>query len=69
MNELNKYKLIITALKESLAQKVADYEEQIASIRAEATMLIQEQGEKVAELESKLSEFEENEDVAVSEED
>lgn len=78
MNELKKLELTNTALKQSLANKVADYEGQLASIRAEASLLLEEQGERISQLEqelananAKLSEFEvkDDEDVAVPSQD
>ena len=70
MDNTKRLELTITALKQSLANKVADYEEQLASIRAEASLLLEEQANKIGELEAKLHELSEaKEDVAVSSED
>ncbi|XAO35240.1 hypothetical protein SEA_FRANCOB_44 [Streptomyces phage Francob] len=70
MDNTKRLELTITALKQSLANKVADYEEQLASIRAEASLLLEEQANKIGELEAKLHELTEaKEDVAVSSED
>lgn len=70
MDNVKRLELTITALKQSLANKVADYEEQLASIRAEASLLLEEQANKIGELEAKLHELTEaKEDVAVSSED
>lgn len=71
MNNTKKLELTITALKQSLAQKVANYEEELATIRAEASLLLEEQGEKIVELQSQLESAKEvpAEDVAVSSED
>lgn len=68
MNELKKTRLIITALKQSFANKVADYEEQLASIRAEASLLLEEQAEKISQLEERLNEGVDK-DVAVPSQD
>jgi len=76
MDNTKRLQLTVTALKQSLANKVADYEEQLATIRAEASLLIEEQSERISELEQqleaakkKLDDFgvkdTENEDVAV----
>ncbi|UTN92301.1 hypothetical protein SEA_STIGMA_45 [Streptomyces phage Stigma] len=51
MNEMKKLQLTNTALKQSLANKVANYEDELANIRAEASILLEEQGEKISELE------------------
>lgn len=80
MDNLKRLNLTITALKQSLANKVADYEEQLATIRAEASLLIEEQSERISELEGQLSDAKskliefgvkdtENEDVAVQTQD
>lgn len=71
MDNTKRLQLTITALKQSLANKVADYEEQLASIRAEASLLLEENAERINELEQKLQAFEEakDSDVAVSSED
>jgi hypothetical protein len=77
MDNNKRLELTITALKQSLANKVADYEEQLATIRAEASLLLEDQGNRISELEQqnrdlqqKLDDFgvkdTENEDVAVS---
>ena len=69
MNNTKKLELTITALKQSLANKVANYEEELAMIRAEASLLLEEQGQKIAELESELNDIKEKSgDVAVSQE-
>jgi hypothetical protein len=78
MDNVKRLELTNNALKNSLAQKVADYEGQLASIRAEASILLEEQAERITELEqqvadkqSALDEFgvkdTANEDVAVQE--
>ncbi|QNN99148.1 hypothetical protein SEA_FAUST_45 [Streptomyces phage Faust] len=71
MDNTKRLQLTVTALKQSLANKVADYEEQLANIRAEASILLEEQGERIQELEQKLNAFEEAKDsnVAVPSED
>jgi len=70
MDNVKKLELTITALKQSLANKVADYEGQLAEIRAEASILLEDQGKRIVELEEQLRESDvketENEDVAVS---
>ncbi|QWT29936.1 hypothetical protein SEA_SHAM_42 [Streptomyces phage Sham] len=76
MDNLKRLNLTVTALKQSLAAKVADYEEQLANIRAEASILLEENADRISELEQqvqdlrkKLDDFgvkdTENEDVAV----
>lgn len=55
MDNLKKLELTITAFKQSMSLKVADYEEQIASIRAEASLLIEENNVRIAQLEEELS--------------
>ncbi|QIQ62930.1 hypothetical protein SEA_MOAB_45 [Streptomyces phage Moab] len=57
MDNTKRLTLTVTALKQSLAQKVADYEEQLANIRAEASILLEEQGERIQELEQVNSEL------------
>lgn len=71
MDNTKRLQLTVTALKQSLANKVADYEEQLASIRAEASLLLEEQAEKISELEQKLSAFEgvKEDNVAVPSQD
>lgn len=71
MDNTKRLQLTVTALKQSLANKVADYEEQLASIRVEASILLEEQAERINQLEQKLSAFEEakSDDVAVSSEE
>jgi len=71
MNNTKKLELTITALKQSLAAKVADYEEQLASIRAEASLLLEEQAEKITELQTQIESAKgvPAEDVAVSSQD
>lgn len=51
MDNNKKLNLIITALKQSLASKVAEYEEELATIRAEASLIIDNQSERISELE------------------
>lgn len=63
MNDTKKLELTITALKESLGRKVVDYEEQIASIRAEATLLIEDCNMRIAHLEEELAKYKKDEDV------
>jgi len=58
MDNTKRLELIITALKESLAQKVTNYEEQLALIRADATMIVEENNLRIAELEKRLAELE-----------
>jgi len=58
MDNSKRLELIITALKESLAQKVTSYEEQLALIRADATMIVEENNLRIAELEKRLAELE-----------
>lgn len=67
MDNERKLELTIAAFKESMSQKVADYEERIAMIRAEASLLIEENNTRIARLEEELSEFRKDskEDVAV----
>jgi hypothetical protein len=76
MDNTKRLQLTVTALKQSIANKVADYEEQLASIRAEASIIIEENSERISELEQQndglkkqLEEFgvkdTKNEDVAV----
>lgn len=76
MDNLKRLNLTVTALKQSLAAKVADYEEQLANIRAEASILLEENADRISELEQqvqdlrkKLDDFgvkdTENEDVAI----
>lgn len=61
-NEVTKLTLKIQALKESFANKVAAYEDQIADIRVDSTMMYEQMNARIAELEK------ENEDVPVVEE-
>lgn len=60
-NEVTKLTLKIQALKESFANKVAAYEDQIADIRVDSTMMYEQMSARIAELEK------ENEDVPVVE--
>lgn len=53
---IRKLELTIAALKESLSQKVADYEEYIANIRADATLMLEENNLRIADLERQLGE-------------
>lgn len=80
MDNTKRLNLTVTALKQSLANKVADYEEQLATIRAEASLIIEEQSERISELEQQLNDAKqklddfgvkdtENEDVAVQTQD
>ncbi|AXG66163.1 hypothetical protein SEA_ANNADREAMY_42 [Streptomyces phage Annadreamy] len=76
MNQTKKLELTITALKQSLGNKVANAEEEIASIRAEASLLLEEQAEQIAKkderiatLENELSQLKGEGNVAVSSED
>lgn len=71
MDNVKRLELTVTALKQSIANKVADYEGQLAGIRAEASVLLEEQAEKIGELEQKLRAYEESglEDVAVPPQD
>lgn len=76
MNQVKKLELTITALKQSLGNKVANAEEEIASIRAEASLLLEEQAQLLTEkeetierLNKELEELRGNKDVAVSSED
>lgn len=57
MDNTKRLELTITALKESLAQKVVDYEGQIATIRADATMMLEESNTRIADLENQLAEL------------
>lgn len=77
MDNTKRLELTITALKQSLANKVTDYEGQLAEIRAEASILLEDQGNRIAELEEQNRELQQklddfgvkdtkNEDVAVS---
>jgi uncharacterized protein YdcH (DUF465 family) len=50
-NEVTRLKLKILALKESLATKVADYEEKIAEIRVDLTIKLDQLNARIAELE------------------
>lgn len=67
MDNVKKLELTITAFKQSMSQKVADYEELLASIRAEASLLIEESNTRIAQLEEELSEYRKDtkEDVVV----
>lgn len=61
MDNTRRLELTVIALKESLAQKVVAYEEQIANIRADATMMMEENGLRIAELEAELERYKVNE--------
>jgi len=76
LNQIKKLELTITALKQSLGNKVANAEEEIASIRAEASLLLEEQAQQLSEkeetierLNKELEELRGDKDVAVSSED
>lgn len=66
MDNVRRLELTITALKQSIASKVADYEEQLASLRAEASLIIEEQNQRIAEFEK--ADAERVKDVSVQEE-
>ncbi|WMI33440.1 hypothetical protein SEA_KENREY_46 [Streptomyces phage Kenrey] len=74
MDNTKRLELTITALKQSLGKKIADAEEEIASIRAEASLLLEDNAKRIGELEQENAELksrleETNENVAVSSED
>lgn len=54
--EIKKLELKMQALKESFARKVAAYEEEIAEIRADATLMFEQMNARIAELEGKSEE-------------
>jgi predicted nuclease with TOPRIM domain len=55
MDNTKRLNLTITALKQSLGKKIADAEEEIATIRAEASLLLEENAERITELEQENS--------------
>jgi hypothetical protein len=50
-----KLELKIQSLKERFAKKVADYEDEIADIRAEATIMYETMGQQIQELQKELN--------------
>lgn len=50
-----KLELKIQSLKERFAKKVADYEDEIADIRAEATIMYETMGKQIQDLQKELN--------------
>jgi F0F1-type ATP synthase membrane subunit b/b' len=48
-NEVRKLELKVQSLKERFAKKVADYEDEIADIRAEATLIFEQMNAQIEE--------------------
>jgi len=55
-NEVNKLRLKVQALKESFAMKVAEYEDRIADIRVDSTLMYEQLSTRINELENKSNE-------------
>jgi len=55
-NEVNKLRLKVQALKESFAMKVAEYEDRIADIRVDSTLMYEQMSTRINELENKANE-------------
>ncbi len=54
-NNITKLELKIQSLKERFARKVADYEDEIADIRADATIMFEQLNKQVEELQKELN--------------
>lgn len=54
-NEVKKLELKVQSLNERYAKKIADSEDEIADIRAEATMMYEALNARIQELEKELS--------------
>lgn len=55
----NKDTLKVTALKERIGSIVSEYEEHIAELRAQSTVVIQELNEKITQLEAIIQRYNE----------
>ncbi len=71
MDNVKRLELTVTALKQSLANKVASYEEELATIRAEASLLLEDNAHRISQLEQENAELksgleETNKNVAVA---
>ncbi len=53
--ENSKLELKVQSLKERFARKIADYEDEIADIRAEATLMFESLNKQVEELQRELN--------------
>jgi hypothetical protein len=58
MEQAKKDALKVQALTQSLAQKVAQYEEQIADFRAEASMVVETLQQQLSEAQARIAELE-----------
>jgi hypothetical protein len=54
-NNTTKLELKIQSLKERFARKIADYEDEVADIRAEATIMYEQLSKQVEELQKELN--------------
>jgi hypothetical protein len=61
MEDVKKLNLKITSLSERFASKVVAYEDEIANIRIEATLLFEELNNKITELQGELDSLRETE--------
>jgi len=67
MEQGKKDSLKVQALTQSLAQKVAQYEEQIADFRAEASMIVEELQEQLNLAQQRIAELEADGEVSQEE--
>lgn len=55
-NEVAKLELKIQSLKERFAKRIADYEDEIADIRVDATLMFEQLNQQVESLQKELNE-------------